>query len=106
MTIFNQNTYKFHVYFRGLLGFVTLKHLTKKLVSQNHQFNSGIEKVVFRQYRRVNPSTELGLVARILEIDDFVAVVNGSNHCIGVITHMDLLNFASHPGFGNKVNGD
>lgn len=86
--------------------------MTKKIVSQNHQLSSGIEKVIFKQFQRVKASTILGLAGRILEIDDFVAVVDDSNHCIGVITHMDVLNYASHPKLGkgtgntNHTNGN
>lgn len=80
---------------RELQGFLALKHLTKKIVSQNHQFGSSIEKAVFKQFQRVKNDTILGLVARILETDEFVAVVDDANRCIGVITHLDLLSFAA-----------
>lgn len=91
---------------RELEGFLALKHLTKKIVSQNHQFNSGIEKAVFKQFRRVSSDTILGLVARILEIDEFVAVVDDADRCIGVITHLDLLTFAaSDKKHAASVNG-
>lgn len=72
-------------------------------MSQNYQLNSGIEKAVYKQFQRVSTGTILGLVGRILETDDFVAVVDGSDHCIGVITHVDLLYFASHSGPGKGV---
>lgn len=77
------------------MGFLALKHLTKKVVSQDYQFDSGIGKAIFKQFQRVKSDTILGLVARILETDEFVAVVNDDNQCVGVVTHLDLLNFAS-----------
>lgn len=78
-----------------LVGFLALKHLTKKVVSQDYQFDSQIRKAVFKQFQRVKTDAILGLVARILETDEFVAVVNEANQFVGVITHLDLLNFAS-----------
>lgn len=87
--------YNFLVKISELQGFLALKHLTKKIVSQNHQFNGSIEKAVFKQFQRVRSDAILGLVARILETDEFVAVVDDVNRCIGVISHLDLLNFAA-----------
>lgn len=79
-----------------LVGFVSLKHLTKKVVSQNYNLNDPIDKAIFKQFRRVTEHTILGLVSRILETDEFVAVVNASGRSIGVITHMHLLEFISN----------
>lgn len=76
-------------------GFLYLRHLTRKFVSQNYQLSSPIAKVVYKQIRKVTNETVLGLVSRILEMDEFVAVVNNANKCIGVISHLDLLNFAA-----------
>lgn len=77
------------------MGFLSLKHLTKKVVSQNYQLTDPIDKIIFKQFQRVTEHTNLGLVSRILEIDEFVAVVNGTGRPIGVITHMQLLEFIS-----------
>lgn len=77
------------------MGFLSLKHLTKKVVSQNYQLTEPIDKITFKQFRRVTADTDLGLVSRILEIDEFVAVVNGDGRYVGVITHMQLLDFIS-----------
>lgn len=64
-------------------------------MSQNYQLSSPIAKVVFKQFRKVENNTVLGLASRILEMDEFVAVVDDANKCIGVISHLDLLNFAA-----------
>lgn len=69
--------------------------MTKKVVSQNYQLTEPIDKIIFKQFQRVKQDTNLGLVSRILEIDEFVAVVNGSGRSIGIITHMQLLEFIS-----------
>ncbi|XP_037034281.1 cystathionine beta-synthase-like [Bradysia coprophila] len=84
-------------------GFLNLKDLTKKVVSQNCPLNQSINMVVFKQFRSAVETTTLGFVARILETDEFVAVLNSENHCIGIVTHIDLLNFIGLSNI-NKVN--
>lgn len=82
--------------FSLLEGFLNLKHLTKKVVSQNHQLSEPIAKAIFKQFQRVKEDAILGLVSRILETDDFVALVDESNRPVGVITHIQLLNFIAN----------
>lgn len=81
--------------FRELLGFLNLKHLTKKVGTQNYKLTDPIDKVVFKQFRRVTDTTILGLASRILEIDEFLAVTNSIGRLVGVVTHMQLLDFIS-----------
>lgn len=88
-----------------LYGFLNLKDLTKKIVSQNCKFNQSIDKVIFKQFHSVKEETTLGFVARILETDEFVAVLDGANHCIGVITHLDLLHFIASNNSKDHGNG-
>lgn len=76
-----------------LAGFLSLKDLTKRIVSQNCSTGQSIKQVIFKQFHSVEEESSLGFVARILETDEFVAVVDYANHCIGVITHLNLLNF-------------
>lgn len=76
-------------------GFVSLKYLTKKMVSQNYQLDKSIENAMYQQFYRVKKDTALGLISRILETEEFVGVVDDSNHITGVINHLDLLNFIS-----------
>lgn len=73
----------------ALKGVLTLAHLTKKVVSMNLQLSSPVETAIFKQFRKVNSDTLLGLVSRILEVDAF-AIVGETNE---VITRMDLLGF-------------
>lgn len=79
--------------FSELEGFVALQHLTKKVVSQNFQLTDTVEKAMFKQFHKVTNDTSLGFVSRILETDEFAAVVDDKYHCIGVVNHLDLLNF-------------
>lgn len=79
-----------------LNGFVDLKLLTKKVVSQNYQLNDSIEKAIFHKFYRVKEDTILGLASRLLETEGFVAVVDGDNHIIGAISHLKLLNFIAN----------
>lgn len=74
------------------------------MVSQNYRLTDSIEKALFKQFRREKLDTSLGLVSRILETDEFVAVVDDADHCIGVITHLDLLTFVSN-GPSSLKNG-
>lgn len=74
-----------------LKGVLTLAHLTKKVVSMNLQLSSPVETAIFKQFRKVKSDTILGLVSRILEIDEF-AIVGETNE---MITRMDLLSFMS-----------
>lgn len=46
-------------------------------------------------FRRITKDTVLGLVSRILEIDEFVAVVDENDRLVSIITHFDLLSFVA-----------
>lgn len=81
--------------YRKLEGFLALKHLTKKVVSQNFKLTDPIDKALFKQFRRVTRDTVLGLVSRILEIDEFVAVVDDADRPVGIVTHLDWLTFVA-----------
>lgn len=73
-----------------------MKHLTKKVVSQNYQLAHPISKAIFKQFQRVKNDTVLGLVSRILETDEFVAVVDEADRPVGVLTHLQLLDFVAN----------
>lgn len=74
---------------------MALKHLTKKVVSQNYSLSAPVERAIFKQFQRVTKDAKLGLVSRILETDEFVAVVDDTNRCVSIVTHLDLLSFAA-----------
>ncbi|XP_037027961.1 cystathionine beta-synthase [Bradysia coprophila] len=81
-----------------LAGTVTLALLTKKVVTFNLPLTSTVESALFKQFRQVPSNTNLGLVSRILEIDDFVIV----EAPLSVVTRMDVLNFIKG---GKTTNG-
>lgn len=87
-------------------GFLNLKDLTKKVVSQNVKLHQSIKKVIFKQFRKVTETSSLGFVARVLETDEFVAIVGNGNYCTGVITHSDLLNFIAENSKKFTLNGN
>lgn len=76
--------------------------MTKKVVSQNYQLDDPIEDVVLKKFQRVTKNNVLGLVSRILEIEEFVAVVD-ELELVGVITHIQLLNFIASSSISNKT---
>ncbi|XP_055326643.1 cystathionine beta-synthase-like [Sitodiplosis mosellana] len=78
-----------------LNGFVDLKYLMKKVVSQNYQLEDTVEKAIFQKFYRVKQDSILGLVSRLLETEGFVAVVDGADRVTGVIDQLQLLNFIS-----------
>lgn len=89
--------FHFSLNYSKLEGFLNLKHLTKKVVSQNYQLSDSIGRAVFKQFRVVTKDTVLGLVSRILETDEFVAVVDEApDRQVSVITHLDLLDFIAN----------
>lgn len=103
MSIFSLNSVSIWYNCSVLEGFLNLKHLTKKVVSQNYKLSDPITKAIFKQFRRVKRDTVLGLVSRILETDEFVAVEDDSDRPIGVITHLELLNFVATDSTGKEA---
>lgn len=77
---------------------VTLALLTKKVVTFNLKLTSTVESALYKQYRKVPSDTILGLVSRILEMDDFVVV----EEPLSVVTRLDVLNFVK---CGKATNG-
>lgn len=62
----------------------------KKVVSSNFQLTAPIESVIFKQFRKLNSNVTLGLVSRILEVDEFLVLEDKNN---AIVTRMDFLNF-------------
>ena len=77
-------------------GFIDLKYLMKKVVTQNYQLEDTVEKAIFQKFYRVKQNSILGLVSRLLETEGFVAVVDDADHVIGVIDQFQVLNFISN----------
>lgn len=77
---------------------ITLALLTKKLVTFNLPLTSTVDAALYKQFRKVPSSTNLGLVSRILEMDDFLIV----EEPLSVVTRLDVLNFVRK---GKTTNG-
>lgn len=77
-------------------GFIDLKYLMKKVVTQNYQLEDTVEKAVFQKIYRVKQDSILGLVSNLLETEGFVAVVDDADHVIGVVDQFQVLNFISN----------
>ncbi|KAJ6637068.1 Cystathionine beta-synthase [Pseudolycoriella hygida] len=74
------------------IGMVTLALLTKKVVTFNLSLSSKVKSALFKQFRKVPSNTILGLVSRILEIDDFLVV----EEPLSVVTRLDVLEFVKN----------
>lgn len=77
---------------------VTLALLTKKVVTFNLSLTSTVESALYKQFRKIPSNTILGLVSRILEVDDFVVV----EEPLSIVTRLDVLNFVKR---GKATNG-
>lgn len=77
---------------------ITQGLLTKKVVSYNLPLTSTVESALFKQFRKVPANTILGLVSRILEIDDFVVV----EEPLSIVTRIEVLDFVKS---GKATNG-
>lgn len=73
-----------------------MKYLTKKIVSHNFPLTKQIEGCVLEQFRRVSIFSNLGLVSRMLEIEDYVVVEDDAKRVVGIITHSHLLDFIAN----------
>lgn len=87
---------------KTLKGVLTLAHVTKRVVSMNLQLTDAVDRAVFKQFRKITVDTELGLVARILEMDEFAIVVDDDGR-YRFVTRMDLLTFIG--GSSKPTNG-
>lgn len=80
-----------------------MKYLTKKVFGQNTQLDSPVENATSKKFKRVTKHAILGLVARILETDEFVAVEDENGHLIGAVTHVHMLNFIAEDAISEKT---
>jgi len=67
-------------------------------VSFNLQLSSTVESALFNQFRKVPANTILGLVSRILEVDEFAVV----EEPLSIVTRLDVLEFIKG---GKSANG-
>lgn len=95
-------------------GMVTLANLMSRLVINRALPTDKVEKVLYRQFRKIKLDTTLGRLSRILEKDHFVLVVHSqrlySNRdamesrdiIIGIVTPIDLLNYITNTEHGDR----
>lgn len=72
---------------------VTLADLTTKMVSQNLQLDATVNTIAFKQFTKVQKTTHLGLVSRILEKDEFLTIEDDVDK---IVSRIDLLDFISN----------
>nr|CAD7422047.1 unnamed protein product [Timema poppensis] len=87
---------------------VTMGNLMSRLINTKALPTDCVEKVLYRQFRKIKLDTNLGRLSRILDKDHFVLVVhsqrlysnkdvvNSREVIIGIVTPIDLLNFITH----------
>lgn len=89
----------------SLSGFLYVTELTQKLVAQNLKLTEPVEKALFKKFHKVRNDSVLGLVGRILEKEDFVAVLHDNGQCKSIITKLDFLTFVSKGKNDKTQNG-
>lgn len=81
-----------------LIGMVTTRILTQKLMSRFVQPSDEVKKAGTMMYLKVTPNCNLGLVSRIMEIEQYVLVTEMTptkEEVVGIITNLDFLRFIS-----------
>lgn len=68
-------------------------YLSRKVFSQNYQPKDTIQNVINRTIQHVSKNTLLGLISKILEIDEFAIFIDESIHPVGVISPEQLIDF-------------
>jgi hypothetical protein len=76
-----ENINIFFLVFRVVEGMVTLGNLVSQMVNSKVLPTDAVEKVLYRQFRKIKLDTTLGRLARILEKDHFVLVVHPQRFC-------------------------
>ncbi|XP_046402229.1 cystathionine beta-synthase isoform X2 [Ischnura elegans] len=101
----------------AVLGMVTMGNLMSLMVHSRAKPGDEVQKVLYRQFKKVSMDTTLGRLSRILEGDHFVLVVHSqrlySNPdnvstrevIIGIVTPVDLLSFITNQTNGEPANG-
>lgn len=94
MTIMNAN--------QEIVGFITENLLLSNFILGKVQKTERIDKIMIKEFRKVNLKTTLGKLSRFFEHENYVVVVNENKNdkLVGVLTPIDLLNFIN-----NSKNG-
>lgn len=78
-----------------ILGFAELSKILSALLSGIVSDNDKIDQVLNRSFQKVSPEASIGLVSRILEMDNYVAVVDEHERMVGVVTQEDIYDFVA-----------
>ncbi|KAF6725973.1 Cystathionine beta-synthase [Oryzias melastigma] len=90
-----------------ILGMVTLGNMLSSILAGKIKLSDPVSKVLYKQFRQIRLTDNLGKLSRILETDHFALVVHeqiqyltdGSavlkQMVFGVVTAVDLLNFVT-----------
>lgn len=62
--------------YRILKGVTTRSHILNRLLNDNLPITSTIDRFIFKQFRKVQSTINLGRVSRILEREPFVVVIH------------------------------
>lgn len=103
-------TKTFLSFFRSILGVVTQESLINQIVSMNRKNSDSALKAINKKPIKVTSNAILGKVARVLEVETLVLVidnVDGRDVLKGVVTKLDLLHFISQDSItaSNAANG-
>ncbi|PKU41764.1 cystathionine beta-synthase-like isoform x1 [Limosa lapponica baueri] len=91
----------------AILGMVTLGNMLSSLLAGKVQPSDEVSKVIYKQFKHINLTDNLGKLSHILEIDHFALVVHeqiqyhtdGSSSkrqmVFGIVTAIDLLTFVT-----------
>uniref|UniRef100_A0A6B2L2M6 Cystathionine beta-synthase n=1 Tax=Arcella intermedia TaxID=1963864 RepID=A0A6B2L2M6_9EUKA len=74
-----------------LVGTVTEGNLAAQLVNGRVTVKDSVEKCLYKQFKKVSPSTSLDDLSNYLNSNPFVIVVSESGEVAGVATRIDLL---------------
>lgn len=98
----------------SLLGVVSQETLTTQIVTMNRSLDAPAVKAINKRVIRLSPNDILGKLARVLEVDPCVVIVNkehGKDVVHGVVSKVDFLSFVatdenkSKASNGTKSNG-
>lgn len=89
----------------GIVGMVTMGNLMNRIVNKKAEPSDKVEKVLFRQFKKISLDTTLGKLSRIFEKDSFALVTHNQRMyssgasaknrevIIGIVSIIDLLNY-------------
>lgn len=86
-----------------VVGFVTQNLILSNLISGKVEKTELVEKIMEKEFRKVNLKTLLGKLSRFLEHEHYAVVVDEDKNdkLIGIVTQIDLLHFIT-----NSKNGE